>query len=172
LGVLVLALAFAGTAVAASTDLRANGLLSKPASFVAGKPVTVTCPTDLASWEREKTTLGLSGLNVWGMHDLTTDAVYIHPNGCRILSLETRGKDVSAEPALLRAGFVETLVHEAIHARQPSASEGVVECAAMHETPRVMVKFFHVKPGKQLRAWMAAAWFVHRSEPAAYKTVC
>lgn len=73
------------------------------------------------------------------------------------------------QPAL--AAVIAILTHEAIHLRG-ERDEGVTECAAMHEMPRVAVVYFHVVPGRRLRALMAAAWVGYRDEAPAYRTVC
>jgi hypothetical protein len=62
-------------------------------------------------------------------------------------------------------------VHESIHQRGV-ADEAATECEAMHEMPRVAVKFFHVKAGKQLRSLMALAWESHKATPDAYQAIC
>jgi hypothetical protein len=48
----------------------------------------------------------------------------------------------------------------------------VIECDAIHEVPGVASRFFGIRHGKQLRAFMADAWTWHRSTPASYQTIC
>lgn len=159
------ALVLAGSAAAFTR----GSVLEPAAAYVAGQPVAVFCASSRAEWEQAKEEHRLAGANAWGFKDAA--GIYIHPNGCRLLRAEAKGRTLT-DPLVLQAGFIVTLVHESIHVRQPLWGEGEVECAAMHEAPRVMVKFFHVKAGKQLRAWMAAAWVVHRSDPPVYQSVC
>lgn len=165
----VLAAAVVGTAKADTGYTRAY-VLEPVVQFVAGKPGAVLCATSDAQWNAEKASRGLAGTNAWGFTDLPTGTIYLYPNGCRILRAEIKGQKITA-PLTLKAGFAETLVHESIHV-SGIVNEGVTECTAMHHLPAVLVKFFHVKPGAQLRAYMAAAWSVHYTDPPEYQTVC
>ena len=144
--------------------------LERPASAVAGRPVTVLCTTDYGAWSEAKRDRQLEAANAWGFYDWSNDLVFIHPNGCRILKAEAAGKTLD-EPLTLQAGFALTLVHEAMHAAG-QRDEATAECDALHRVPGTLVRFFHVKPGKQLRAIMAAAWRVHRSDPPPYRDLC
>lgn len=148
------ALAFAGSAGAALREARS---LEPAASFVAKKPVMVWC-SPLTS----KT----------GEHGLATagdTALFLDKPACDALLAGLAPRSSVYLPTL--ASVIAILVHEAIHLRGET-DEGVTECAAMHETPGVAVRFFHIKPGKQLRALMAGAWEGYRVEPAVYRSVC
>lgn len=138
------------------------------ASFVAGKPAAIYCaPTDYA-WRSYGATVGASA---------NANAVTIPAGGdesalrndiCAFLRDGLARRPVAPVPF---AASLLILVHESIHQRGVH-DEGQTECAAIHEMPRVAVKFFHVKAGKQLRALMAAAWVSHRMKPPAYQAVC
>lgn len=170
LALFAVAAAITGTAHAAPDGFTRAAVLEPVVQYVSGKTGDVLCAKTIAVWDAEKATHQLDGAFVWGFTDLPSETVYIHPNGCRVLRAEIKGNKLVA-PLTLKAGFVVTLVHESMHVKG-IINEGVAECDAMHLAPRVMVKFFHVKPGKQLRAYMAAAWEVHDTAPPEYQTVC
>lgn len=128
------------------------------------------CATSTTAWENVKATEGVAGNDIWGVTDFPTGTIYLHPNGCRILRLVVKGTP-SKDPLILKAGFALTLVHESIHA-SGIRDEGITECDAIHQLPGILVRYFHVKPGVQLRAWMAKAWEVHRTDPPSYQAVC
>jgi hypothetical protein len=144
--------------------------LEHPASFVAGKPAHVYCADSFQSWgEALKSVYGPGVYPTAFTTYPGSDESYIGPGfDCAVPLAAAAGKKVDV--AVLGAKLLQ-LVHEAIHQRG-EADEGKTECAALHEMPRVAVKFFHVKPGKQLRALMAAAWGDHRRRPPAYQSVC
>lgn len=133
--------------------------LEPAASFVAGKPVKVWCANSQADWVQyggrdESFGLAIPGGNI----------VNLAPVVCRYL----RAKIIT--PNGLGASLL-VLTHESIHARGET-DEGVTDCAAVHEMPRVAVKFFKVRPGKQLRAVMANAWNYRDREVEQYRTIC
>jgi hypothetical protein len=66
---------------------------------------------------------------------------------------------------------LQVAVHESIHARGET-DEGVTDCDAAHRVPGVAVRFFKVKPGKQLRALMTLVWKYRATGPASQRTVC
>lgn len=156
-------LVLAGSALAEPGFYEAKRL-EPAASFVAGKPVQVWCALDETAWH----VFAPAGTE----HGLATPggaAMYLDTPGCPPLRRAlVRSTDVH-QPML--AATIAILTHEAIHLRGES-DEGVTECAAMHEMPRVAVRFFTVRPGKQLRALMADAWAGYRVESPAYRTVC
>jgi hypothetical protein len=158
------AIALAGAAVAhADTQVPAgfyNSIrLAPAAAFVAGKAVTVECAKTAADWQQQGGRVDSYGLTFPG-----TNVVKLAPDVCRFLRARVVNPDGFGASLLV-------LVHEAIHARG-SVDEGVTDCAAVHEMPRVAVKFFGVKAGKQLRAIMANAWNFRDRSPAQYRTVC
>ena len=133
-------------------------VLAPAASFVAGKPVTVYCANSEYDWQQYGGTGSEHGLAVPG-----SSVIKLDPDVCRLLRATT-----------IKDGFgasLLVLVHESIHARGEK-EEGVTDCSAVHEMPRVAVKFFHVKAGKQLRAVMANAWHYRAGETAVYRSVC
>lgn len=147
-----------------------SSVLAPAASFVAGKPVTVYCATSLAGWNRF-VAAATDTTDVIGLAMPGTSTMRLSPLVCQVLGLFGNGGKTppTAEEGL--ADAIETVTHEAIHLRGES-DEGITDCDAMHEMPRVAVRFFHVASGIRLRTLMAAAWVYHRSKSAPYKTVC
>jgi hypothetical protein len=164
----VAVLVFAPAALAAAPGFTESPRLDPAASFVAGKAAPVFCADDFSVWLEAKRTQGFGSGNVVAYTD--TSGIYLSPDICSLLHRMAAG--TVTEPVRVQAVAVETLVHESIHWRTGSRDEGMVDCAAMHETPRAATRFFHVKAGKQLRAFMASAWAYHRVKPAAYQSVC
>lgn len=155
----VVGCAVAQPAVAAApTGFTSAPRLAPAASFVAGKPIAVYCAKTQYDWQQYGATSREKGLAVPGSSEIK-----LAPDVCRYL----RAPKVQDG----FAGSLLVLVHEAIHARG-TKDEGVTDCAAVHEMPRVAVKFFSVKAGKQLRAVMADAWTLRAREAPAYRTVC
>lgn len=160
IAVVVLALAAVAVAgAAAPSGFTVAARLAPAASFVAGKPIAVYCAATEAAWEQYGGTSQEFGLAVPGSSEIK-----LSPGVCRYL----RAKIVN--PNGFGASLL-VLVHESIHARGES-DEGVTDCAAVHEMPRVAVKFFYVKAGKQLRAVMANAWNYRNREGDPYRTIC
>lgn len=145
--------------LAVLAGFHASPRLAPAASFVAGKPVTVLCANTQYDWQTYGGQADQYGLAIPG-----DNVVNLAPGVCRFLLAKTVNPNGLGSSLLV-------LTHEAIHARGES-DEGVTDCAAVHEMPRVAVKFFRVKPGKQLRAVMANAWDYRRREPAPYRTTC
>jgi hypothetical protein len=157
-------IALAGAAVArADTQVPAgfyNSVrLAPAAAFVAGKPVTVLCAKTASDWQQQGGRADSYGLTFPG-----DNVVKLAPAVCRFLRATVVNPDGFGASLLV-------LVHESIHARGES-DEGVTDCDAVHEMPRVAVKFFGVKAGKQLRAVMYNAWNLRGREPPQYRTVC
>lgn len=154
--------------VAAPAGFYEGKLLEPAASYVAKKPVVVWCAKTQAGWRE---TLAPGAGEIDGLAVPGSSAMRLNPLVCQVIDLWATGQQT---PAYAEEGFaeaIETVTHEAVHLRGES-DEGVTDCAAMHEMPRVAVRFFHVGPYKQLRALMAAAWGYHRQKPAPYKTLC
>jgi hypothetical protein len=165
----VIALVFVALGLLVPPGFHEAKALEPAASYVAGKPVTVLCANTFRDWWKATSEQFGSGNYANGYTTPGASVIYLSAGfTCSLPTSAAAGKKVNVEAM---ATHVVTLVHEAIHARG-EADEGVTECAAMHETPRVAVKFFHVKAGKQLRALMAAAWAVHNKKPTAYRAVC
>lgn len=163
---IVLATALASPAAAAPDGFYASPRLAPAASFVAGKPVKVWCAKTEDVWRETMDANGGGEAN--GLAVVGSDEMRLSPVICLSLQMKLGGRIVplnSFAPSLLG------LVHEAIHDRG-SFDEGKTDCAAVHEMPRVAVKFFKVKPGKQLRAVMAAAWTYRDRLTPPYRTVC
>jgi hypothetical protein len=138
--------------------------LERVASFIAGKPATIYCARTTAGWSAY--TVPIYGdVNINGTTYPGSSETLLAPPVCANLAAPRR-----TAPYLLAASIL-TLTHEAIHQRG-EADEGRTECAAMHEMPRVAVKFFGVAPGKMLRALMADAWRYHRLKAPAFRAVC
>lgn len=146
-------------AAAALTGFHSSPRLALAASFVAGKPVTVMCANTQYDWQQYGGTSNEFGLATPG-----DNVIKLAPDVCRFLLAKIVTPNGFGSSLLV-------LTHEAIHARGES-DEGVTDCAAVHEMPRVAVKFFRVKAGKQLRAVMANAWYYRKGEPPTYRTGC
>jgi hypothetical protein len=160
--------ALAASASAAPPGFHTSPRLAPVASFVAGKPMTVLCANSNAEWRTYLDDNGYTGRTANGATVVGTSVSLFSPIVCSSLILKLRGKTVANNlfgPSLLG------LTHEAIHARG-TFDEGKTDCAAVHEMPRVAVKFFGVTAGKKLRAVMAATWVYRGLQPAAYRTVC
>jgi hypothetical protein len=141
--------------------------LEPAASFVARRPVVVNCATTHEVWLAYAASFGFNGDSV-GITIPGSSETALSDAMCRSLQVVNRTRAPRLYPL---AAAVETLVHESIHMRG-ERDEGVTDCAAMHEMPRVAVRFFRVRPGRQLRALMANAWQIHAAKPAPYRTVC
>lgn len=142
--------------------------LEPAAAFVARKPVTVWCAKTASSWHafliaRQGRDDGAPGATMPGASE-----TFLGSEVCFPLKLDLSG---TAVRYLALGPSVETLTHESIHARGES-NEGVTDCDAVHEMPRVAVLFFHVKAGKQLRALMAAVWTWRALAGPTYRSVC
>lgn len=155
-GVLVWA---AAASAAAPTGFYESFKLEPAASFVAGKPVKVWCATSQYQWQQYG-----GDSEEYGLTRPGSGEVKLAPDVCRYLKAKV------VTPSGFGASLL-VLTHEAIHARG-EPDEGVTDCAAVHEMPRVAVRFFRVKVGKQLRAVMANAWHYRAGETAAYRSVC
>lgn len=143
--------------------------LEPAASYVAGKHVVIGCAaTDLTLREYAQSLYGGDLGYETGMALTPDGAALLGQSVCYPLMAQL-SKRHNGGPLL--AESLLTLVHEAVHLRGVT-DEGQTECTAIHTMPRVAVKFFHVKAGKQLRALMSDAWAAHSGEPAAYTAVC
>jgi hypothetical protein len=148
--------------------------LEPAASFVAGKPAIVWCANSESSWRAFLTDRYSSGAStdVQGSADIAQGKFWLSPIVCKTLGFAAiSAQDAIHYPSL--APSVAVLTHESIHLRGET-DEGVTDCDAMHEMPRLAVKFFHVTAGKKLRALMAAAWAWHRAPTGnpIYRSVC
>ena len=143
--------------------------LEPAASYVAGKPAHIYCALTAPSWNDYSQATGAAD----GANALTPTVggaeSMIRGDVCADLRAQLAHPGKASTFGFASALLI--LVHESIHQRG-SADEGQTECAAIHEMPRVAVRFFHVKAGKQLRAVMALAWQSHRMKPAVYQSVC
>ena len=111
------------------------------------KPVQVMCANSDASWH--DFTTSQYGANViidlQGSAEVRGTQLWLSPIACRYLNYGASAPLPTLNyPSL--APSINTLTHEAIHLRGES-DEGVTECDAMHEIPRVAVRFFHVSAG-------------------------
>ena len=106
---------------------------------------------------------GSNGSAMPGVHEL-----FLPPTVCYPLELAATGfkflPDQLAPP-------IELLTHEAIHARG-EWNQGTTDCDAVHEMPRVAVRFFHVSAGEQLQDLMAEAWAWRDKAAPMYRTFC
>lgn len=144
-------------------------VLEPAASYVAQKPVRVYCaPTDLDLREYASSAYGVPPDFELGFAVVGSGTIYLGQSVCWPLRDHLARRHVATSEF---AAALLTLVHESIHARG-SRDEGVTECDALHEMPRVAVRFFKVKPGRQLRALMAEAWASYDGMQPEYQTVC
>lgn len=164
---LVALLVLVAAPVASAGGFYESRVLEPAASYVAKKPVKVWCAKTTAAWRAWSVAVDLTdGAN--GSAAVGGTAMHLSHAACPSL----RGAAIGIpqySPTL--SATIGGLTHEAIHLRG-ERDEGVTDCAAMHEMPRVAVLFFGIKPGRQLRELMADAWDYHRSQSAQYLTVC
>lgn len=166
---MLVALVAAATLFVAPPGFTEAKVLEPAASYVAGKPVHVYCArTDLDLREYTQQMYGGNPGYEVGLALPGQNAALLGQSQCYpLIDQLHKRKDDRYD----LAESILTLVHESVHLRGVT-DEGQTECSAMHEMPRVAVKFFHVKPGKQLRALMSDAWSAHRAKPAVYQSVC
>lgn len=142
--------------------------LEPAASYVAGKPVKVYCArTDLDLREYTQQLYGGKWFNDTGLALIPDGIALLGQSVCDPLLSELRIGKYNAD----FAEAIDALVHEAVHLRGVT-DEGQTECTAVHNVPRVAVKFFRIKPGKQLRALMSDVWGAYSGKPLAYQSVC
>lgn len=170
LGAAVLAVgaSAAGQRLAGAEGFYRARVLEPAAGYVAGKPVEVWCAAATSGWRAFVTAKLGAGTLANGWTVAGTSSIYLSADVCPPLRGALRGEPQYV-PAL--AATIEAITHEAIHDRG-ELDEGVTDCDAMHEMPGVAVRFFHVKPGRPLRALMVAAWVYHREQPPEYLAVC
>lgn len=141
-------------------------VLEPAASFVAGKPAHVYCAVTDDDWReyaKANTTPDVGGLTLVGSDQSELAPMICHSLRARLNRRPARADDFAASLLIL--------VHESIHQRGV-ADEGQTECTAIHEMPRVAVKFFHVKVGKQLWTLMTDAWWFHRAAAPQFQIIC
>lgn len=148
-------------------------VLEPAASFVAGKPVVVYCAQTEAGWRAFLDATGRAGIDatgsgVVGSAVVGSSELQLAPEVCAWLRLALR-QQLPATVGV--AASIQAFTHEAIHDRG-ERDEGVTDCAAMHEMPRVAARFFRFPAGKRLRSLMAVAWRWHARVPAVYRSVC
>jgi hypothetical protein len=145
--------------------------LEPAASFVAQKPVIVRCADSDAAWHDLLARRLGNAVDTNGRANVGGHQLWLAPNVCDVLRFNGQGIGLYDYPLL--SASVETLTHEALHLRGET-NEGVTDCAAMHDLPKVAVKFFHVPAGSALRAFMVDAWFSHRDKRTnpLFRTVC
>lgn len=165
--VLVVA-AFALCGAASAGGFTRARTLEPAASFVARKPVTVWCAKSPASWRAYVNATNGPESQAHGLSVPGSSVMHLDPALCLPLLAQLKRQYVYP-PAL--PVVIHGLTHEAIHLRGET-DEGVTDCDAMHEMPGVAVRFFHVTPGKKLRALMAGAWKGYHAAPTIYRTVC
>lgn len=152
---------------AASSGFYEARVLEPAASYVARKPVKVWCASTARAWRSWSANADLTdGAN--GSAAIGGTAIHLSHDVCPSLRGAVAGIP-QYSPTL--GATIEGLTHESIHTRG-ERDEGITDCAAMHEMPRIAVLFFHVRAGKQLRALMADAWDYHRQQPPQYLSVC
>lgn len=142
--------------------------LERAAAYVAHRPVKVWCAPNRKTWE--DFTTAKVGQVVNGLSDQATNEMWINDNSCAAMSTAARRPLATITFGSLGPS-IEVLTHEAVHLRGIS-DEGATDCEAMHQTPGVAVRFFHVLPGKNLRSLMAQTWAWHRTASAELTSVC
>jgi hypothetical protein len=161
-----LVLAAAAAAATAPQGFYEAKRLEPAASFVADKPSRIYCSQTFGDWQQYAKANGTPSAN--GLTEIGGGQSELPSTVCAPLIDKLTRQPVSVYDF---AASLLILVHESLHQRG-STDEGQTECDALHLMPRVAVKFFRVKAGKQLRAVMAQAWVAHRDTPAAYRSVC
>jgi hypothetical protein len=166
--VLLLAPAASAASAAPPAGFREAVKLEPAASFVAGKPVQVACAKGGLEWVQFIRPL-YGNVNPGGATAPGSTLIHLSPTVCRYLEAQLRKP--TKKPGEAFAGSLLTIVHEAIHARG-ERDEGTTDCAAVHESPRVAVRYFHVRSGRQLRGMMALMWQYRAESPPDLRTVC
>lgn len=164
---MVAALLAAAVIAAAPPGFYESRVLEPAASFVAGKPAHIYCALTLPRWTSYVASSdvpeGANALTIPGRAESR-----IEWSICRDLRQALKRRKVD-DYDFVSAALI--LVHESIHMRGVR-DEGKTECEAIHELPRTLVRYFHVKPGRQLRGLMALAWDAHYRKPDVYTSVC
>lgn len=156
------ATARADSAVPAGFTL--NPTLSKPAAFVAGKPVTVYCAPSAAAIDL---TVSSSAQNVQGVTPVVGgNVIYLSPLTCSFANAWLAGK----KPKNLYgvAVALQTIAHEAEHTAGIS-DETDADCASLKAMPAMVLKFFPLRGRETLHRMMADAWTAHGTKSAVFK---
>jgi hypothetical protein len=163
--------ALAGPATAAEPGFFRSSMLSDPAFYVAGWNVPVYCTYDSVAWSRVRSVYRRADAGGLYTYAGGRGRIYLAPKVCSIVLGLMRGERIWPWGALDRSDAALTLVHVFFHARGV-VNQGRTECEALRRLPGVAVRYLNVKPGNDLRAFIAAAWKAHRLKPAAYTSVC
>jgi len=152
------------------------GFVSRPAlatraAYIAGKPVTVYCPTSQAAWDafltahNDTAMVDVNGLTL----TVGSSETYLSPDVCATLLGRINGKAVILDAL---GASVDVIAHESIHMRGES-DEGVTECDAIRSVPDFLVKRWGFRKGSPAyRQTLYGARSFHARLPSQYRTTC
>lgn len=171
LGVTAAALVLAATATAADIQPPAgftlSTSLSKPVSFVTGKPAKVYCADTQAHFnaaDQQYTGVVLGA----GFSQIGSDQTFLAPGMCSYLN-RWNGKRLVTKHHLAQA--LVAIIHEA-EIEKGESDESRADCEALAIMPAVVQKFFPLHSGLTMHALMREAWDVHNAEPEIYLLNC
>jgi hypothetical protein len=157
-------------AAVAPVGFHSSPRVAPAASVVAQKPVTVWCADSAYTWNQFLDATYGNHNPARGSTAPGSSEEQLSPGVCTALAKAAASK-LRVVPTATLGVSILTLVHESIHARG-ERDEGVTDCAASHEMPRVAVKFFHVRAGKDLRTLMRLVANYRETSAQQLRTVC
>lgn len=172
---LLVALAAAGvlagtalaTDIAPPAGFTLSAPLSKPASFVAGKPAKVYCADTQAHFnaaDGQYTGMVLGA----GFSQIGGGQTFMAPWVCVYLNRWLAKKPLTRQH--LAQALVTTL-HEA-EVEKGTSDESLADCQALAIMPTVVKKFFPLRGVYTIHDLMRDAWDGHADQPPVYLTHC
>lgn len=153
------------SAAGAPAGFWTNTRLSKPASWVAGKPVTVYCARTQAAIDATvDPSYNTEGQPIQGSTVPGGDEIDLSPLTCAYLDAWLNGRRVVLYNF---AVAVETLAHEGELASGIS-DETTADCKAIPRIPRLVTRFFPLRKRETLHDLMGDVHDAWMSQPAIY----
>jgi hypothetical protein len=157
----------AGADIAPPVGFTLSPVLSKPATFVAGKPARVYCADTQAHFnaaDKQYTGIVLGA----GFSQIGGSQTFLAPWVCSYLN-----RWLAKKPLTLRhfAVVLVALIHEA-ELEKGTSDESLADCQALAIMPTVVKKFFPLRGVYTMHDLMRDAWDVHNGEPGVYLTNC
>jgi hypothetical protein len=143
--------------------------LEPAASYVARKPIVVTCADSADTWRAFLDANYPPGTKANGSTQPGSSVIQLAPAACPALGGQL--SHPRADPAYAFAASLQILVHESLHAAGMT-DEAETDCSAVHRVPGIATRFFHVKAGKHLRALMTLVWAYRATGPETQRSVC
>jgi len=173
---LVLAICVSVSAVACATaaadiappaGFSPSAQLSKPATFVAGKPAHVYCAATQAQFNQADQQYTGQVLGA-GFSFIGGDQTFLSPWVCGFLTGWLQKHHVSEYHL---AVAIASLTHEA-ELEKGISDESIADCKGLAIMPTVVKKFFPLRGIYTMHNLMRDAWDSHDGEPAVYLTNC